>query len=255
MQGNMETRSDGNTGIRSRPVKFGVAWRALRQLVADPERTDLVFVIIRALSGNSLERSFQRVMADPEGVKTLDEGRSLLDTLSDLETLRALPEGTLGRTYAAFMDEQGLTARGLVEASELPEDDDVVYLDPRAQRLGERMRDMHDLWHVVTGYNRDLLGEDALLAFTYAQTRNRGIGFIALMGMFELWRHGMSKSIRIVRDGYRRGRSAAFLPAADWEALLARPLVEVRKELSLADPPGYTPLWQNGGTPSAAAAS
>ena len=41
-----------NRGIRHRPVRPLVAWRALRGLIADPERTDLVFVIIRALSGN-----------------------------------------------------------------------------------------------------------------------------------------------------------------------------------------------------------
>ena len=231
-----------NRGIRHRPVRPLVAWQALRQLFQNPERTDLVFVIIRALSGNSLERTFARVMADPAGRRTLDEDRSLLDTLSDLEHLRGLPEGSLGRTYAAFMDEQGLTARDLVDASR-EDAEDLEYLDPRARRLGERLRDMHDLWHVAAGYSRDLLGEDALLAFTYAQTRNRGVGFIALMAMLELWRNGLREALPVVRNGYRRGRDAAFLAAVDWEALLAKPLDEVRAELNLGDPPSYTPLW------------
>ena len=41
---------------------------------------------------------------------------------------------------------------------------------------------MHDLWHVTTGYGRDALGELSLLAFTYAQEKNRGIGAIVLYG-------------------------------------------------------------------------
>ena len=230
-------------GTVHRPVRPLVAWRALRVLIADPERTDQVFVIIRALSGNSLERSFRRILADPVAVRTLDPERSLVDTLSDLPRLRALPDGTLGREYARFMDEQGITARGLIDASIEGSGDDVQFLDPRAQRLGERLRDMHDLWHVAAGYNRDLLGEAALLAFTYAQTRNRGIGFIALVGAFQLWRFGLKDAAGVVRDAFRRGRRAAFLPGADWEALLARPLPQVRAELGLGEPPVYTPLF------------
>jgi len=239
-------------GIRKRPVQPFVAWRALRELIDDPERTDRVFVIIRALSGNSLERTFRKVIQDPAASRVLDENRSLLDTLSDLEHLRALPERTLGRTYARFMDEQGLTARGLVEASADRPDDDTIFLDPRAQRLGERLRDMHDLWHVCSGYNRDLLGEAALLAFTYAQTRNRGIGVIALMGAFQLWRHGMRAAVPFIWQAFQRGRRAAFLPAADWEALLEQPLDSVRQQLGLGDPPHYEPLLRSADAAQAA---
>ena len=47
---------------------------------------------------------------------------------------------------------------------------------------------MHDLWHVTTGYGRDALGELSLLAFTYAQEQNRGIGAIALYGYWKVGR-------------------------------------------------------------------
>jgi hypothetical protein len=33
------------------------------------------------------------------------------------------------------------------------------------------------------------------------------------------------------------------LPGADWEALLPRPLDDVRGQLGLGDPPSYKPLW------------
>ena len=41
-------------------------------------------------------------------------------------------------------------------------------------------------------------------------------------------------------DGFRRGRSAAWLPGVEWETLLARPLTEVRQRLSLGAAPVYT---------------
>jgi ubiquinone biosynthesis protein COQ4 len=115
------------------------------------------------------------------------------------------------------------------------------------------MRDQHDLWHVVTGYGRDLLGEAAVLAFTYAQTRNRGIGAIVAMAW---WKAGAAGPwVRpFLRDAYRRGKQAAWLPAQDWEALLARPLQEVRGELRLGEPPSYPELRSAGGAAAMSAA-
>jgi ubiquinone biosynthesis protein COQ4 len=110
------------------------------------------------------------------------------------------------------------------------------------------MRDIHDLWHVVTGYQRDLFGEHALLAFSYAQTRNHGIGFIVVMAAIRRWREGRRDVIPLAWEGYRRGRRAESLVAADWEALLARPLAEVRCLLKVEEPPVYTPLFSVAAT-------
>ena len=94
---------------------------------------------------------------------------------------------------------------------------------------------MHDLWHVLTEYGRDELGEACLLGFTYAQNKNRGVGFIAFVGCFKLYkRHGF-KAARSIFRGYLDGRRAAWLPQQDWEALLHEPITSVRRELNLAD--------------------
>jgi ubiquinone biosynthesis protein COQ4 len=175
-------------------------------------------------------------MADPTAAEILEQRRSLLPVLSDRERLRALPEGSLGRQYALFMDAERITADGLEAASLVNQSE---FYDERARCLSDRLRDMHDLWHVVTGYGRDLVGEAALLAFTYGQTRNRGVGFIVAIGALKFWQEGRRDVARVVYDGWRRGRRAAFLPAADWEALLARPLERIRRELRIEPPPAY----------------
>ena len=51
-------------------------------------------------------------------------------------------------------------------------------LDPDRELFYARLRDMHGLWHVATGYNRDLLGEAALLSFSHARPATVGVGFI-----------------------------------------------------------------------------
>jgi ubiquinone biosynthesis protein COQ4 len=111
--------------------------------------------------------------------------------------------------------------------------------------FGNRMRDSHDLWHVVTGYGRDLIGEASLLAFTYGQTRNRGIGFIVLVAYIRAGR--VSPEPRaMIRGGLRRSKNASWLPSADWEALLERPLDEVRKTLGVVPVESYSELRSEG---------
>jgi ubiquinone biosynthesis protein COQ4 len=228
---------------RIRPLE---AWRALRTLLRDPDDTKQVFRIIDALSGRSGERIFARFSGTPTGARILAEQRSLLKTLSDREALLALPAGSLGRSYAEFVAREQLSADGLVAAS--LEGGRRLDLGEQRRLLSERLRDMHDLWHVVTGYGRDLIGEAALLSFSYAQTRNRGIGFIVAIAWIKAGREGAGFR-RMIEEAHRRGRDCAWLPAADWEALLALPVPEVRAALRLGPPPLYEELRSAGAPP------
>jgi len=225
---------------RVRPLE---AIRGLRAIVRNPDDTGQVFRVIRALGGRSFERTLRRVRSDPTGRRILAERRRLLPALADRERLRALPQGTLGREYARFLDAEGISPEGLLRASaEAREREGPHRLGPEGEVLGDRLREMHDLWHVVTGYGRDLVGEASLLAFTYAQTRSRGIGALVAVGCWRLWRAGQREAVDTIRGGYRRGRRAALLPAADWEALLELPLPEVRRRLRVEPVGPYPPL-------------
>ncbi|MGH0030084.1 MAG: Coq4 family protein [Myxococcota bacterium] len=220
-----------------RRVQWAKARAALGRLIADPERTDQVFELIDALAGNDGERLFQRFVREPNAAFLLREKPSLLDALKDLEHLETLPDGSFGRVYAKFMRDAGLRADGLVEASDEAEREERDQeLDPDRTWFFERLRDMHDLWHVLTGYGRDVAGEAANLAFTYAQIRNRGIGVIvlasAVLGPKTLDLHWP----RYLWRAWRRGRRAVLLPAARYEELLPLPLVEVRRRLDVAPP-------------------
>ncbi len=212
------------------------AFRALGRLIADPEKTEQVFVIIKAMSGNSLFKAYQRFRQTDVGKQVIAEKRDLLQTLQDRETLRSYEPGSLGRAYLNFVESEQITADGLVEASE---QEDLIQ-DPDLRRFGNRMRDQHDLWHVTTGYGRDTFGEACLLAFTYAQTRNRGIGLIAFVGAMKIAKEMASGDVRKAAwRAYSAGKNAAWLPQQDWESLLAKPLEEVRQELGITPPETY----------------
>lgn len=214
------------------------ALRAIRVLLRNPEDTAQVFVIVRALSGKSLLRGFNRFAATPTGRAVLAENRSLLRVLADRDYLASLPAESLGRAYLEFMKTQNLSAEGLVDASLAGERP----LEESLARYAERLRDMHDLWHVVTGYGRDTSGEVCLLGFTFAQTRNPGLAFIALIGAAKIAREMDRRIFPALWAAYRAGRRAEWLPAADWEQLLTEPLDRVRQRLRITPPAVYPQL-------------
>jgi ubiquinone biosynthesis protein COQ4 len=229
---------------RVAPLK---ALRAIRALIRDPDDTPKVFEIIDALSGNAGERIFQRFRRTPNGERILHERRNLLARLDERESLKSLPPGTVGRIYADFAEREQITGQGLADASMSARRDD---LDPERRLFFDRLRDMHDLWHVVTGYGRDLVGEAALLAFSFAQTRNRGVGFIVAVAYLRA--SGDAAPARpLMVEGFRRGRRAAWLPGEDWEAILEQPLEVARQKLGLGAPPAYVPV-RSAGAPIAA---
>ncbi len=226
--------------------RFRDAWQALQRLRADPDDTRAVFEIIDALSGPGVDKMFQRFRRTSTGRQILEEKRDLLAVLQDREALLAMPEGSLGREYAAFTARENISPEGLVEASETG--GRYESLDEDRARFSMRLRDCHDLEHVASGYGRDLRGEGALLALGLAQGWSHGIGLIVAMAYLE----GDAEERRLIRAAWRRGRRARWLSAADWEALLPRPLGEVRRELELGDPPVYEPLWSAEASAAAA---
>lgn len=229
--------SSSAADYRLRPFE---ALAAARRLVDNPADTQQVFLVLRAMRGRSGLRMFQRFKASPTGSAILAERRSLLDRLQDRAALAQLPEGSLGRTYFNFTASEQISADGLADASQVPERNPI---SAEAIIFRDRMRDMHDLVHVLTGYGRDPFGELCLLAFNYAQTRHLGMAMIALMGMT---RFGHGPGARAGRaalfQGWRNGRKAAWLPAQDWEALLPQSLDQLRLQLHVSDPSRYLQL-------------
>src|SRR6185295_6938144 len=102
--------------------------------------------------------------------------------------------------------------------------------------FGRRTRDVHDIWHVLTGYHRDALGEACLVAFSYAQTKGLGWAVIALGAVSKARKSKEHPYVKAIWQGYKRGKSAGWLLGEDYEALMAEPLEAVRRRLGLTPP-------------------
>src|SRR5688572_3341691 len=91
---------------------------ATRAALANPKDTKQAFRIASALSLGTPWRMTWRYRRTDVGAERLRTRRRLLDTLMDRDALAAMPEGSFGRAYLAFLDSEGITAEGLVEASQ-----------------------------------------------------------------------------------------------------------------------------------------
>jgi ubiquinone biosynthesis protein COQ4 len=108
-------------------------------------------------------------------------------------------------------------------------------LDLHRRWFYERVNVMHDLWHVLTGYGTDEAGEAALLAFSSAQgLSSRAVRLLIATAVVVGPKSGGLAFQRFLAHAWRRGRRAAPLLHARWEALLARPVDTVRAELRIA---------------------
>ena len=138
------------------------------------------------------------------------------------------------------MKREGLSAAGLVAESkahrakqEQYDDDLLWYID--------RIRDTHDLYHVLTGYGRDALGEASLLGYTHSQHKGRGISFIAYMGAREISKFApRDMDIHaVVAEGRRHGKVAKRIIEQDIVELLREPIDEARARLNIGKPQLY----------------
>ncbi len=216
------------------------ALRHFSKLVDDKEDTAQVFHIIEATKGKATHVQAWEFIKSPEGRRFLQEETDIPAMLDDHARWDDCSENSVAKRYIAFMKREGLSARGLVEESH-------KWAPPEARPndLTEwyfnRLRDTHDLFHVLTGYGRDALGEASLLGFSYSQNYNRGVLFIAYAAARQIKKmSGTSAPLfSSVREGQRLGKVAARISHQDIEALMREDIDEARARLNIGKPAVY----------------
>ncbi|MBE8220485.1 MAG: hypothetical protein HAW65_04185 [Alphaproteobacteria bacterium] len=220
--------------------KIKTIWQALGKLRDDKEDTTQVFTILSVLGERAGQQAYKRFMRHNNAQDMLNAPRDLMAHLCDSEWLQSLPVGSLGREYYDFTTREKISADGLAQASDEGTIGDRYKENEQQGRFSKRQRDAHDLWHVVTGYGRDELGEISLLAVTWRQLGNVGILLIIGLGVSEMRATlGLRRSWHVLAEGFRLGRRAKWLPEAQWEYLLTQPLSEVRAQLNITPPRTY----------------
>jgi len=224
---------------RPRRVRWRRAVRAFHELLDDPDDTAKAQELFLAIGEREAEGRFQRFLASPNAPQMLAERPSLLAALSDRAVLERLPPDSFGRAYLDYLDRNAFQAQSLVDLdrqvrARFEREEGIAPLDEVRRWFSERYLLTHDLFHVLTDYETDGVGEATLLAFSLAQSPGRAATFLTFGAALEMARSGGLRWLRFDYQAWRRGRRAAWLPAVPWEELLALRLSTVRTLLGVA---------------------
>jgi len=202
-------------------------------LVIDPSKTESVYDVedgLRHRRATMLAVEF--VKQDP-GVAQIFAERYLAEP-PDLEQLGQLPEGALGRVYADYLRDSGFEA-DFYRSLEVEDDASYFLL---------RMRQTHDIWHLVAGFNTDVPGELGLKAFELAQTR-RPLSAVLLSGgvLSAVFKapETIGPLLEQIAIGYRLGSTAKPFLAQRWEEHWERSLDDWRELLNFQPLSHYQP--------------
>jgi len=145
----------------------------------------------------------------------------------NLDDLAKLPEGTLGHIYAREMKARGFDPYFY---KKVPVVDDISYLKML-------WRSTHDIYHVVTGFDTDGIGEIGLQAFVLAQTPIPISVMLVSFGMVIISLYQPTKFNDLMREiarGYRLGsHTPGKLIAQKWDQFWNVQLSEIRARLGI----------------------
>lgn len=217
--------------IAKRPVQWGRLRDNLEILRdGDVERVlDAAYSVGDSIGGMSDERHLSRLFRTNEGRRLLAARPCLATALCDRGALGAMKPGSVGRHFLAFAERHGIDSAALLE-SQHRMSRDYGDLDPLRQWLSDRLTVMHDLHHVLVGYDATTPGESALMCFSLSQRMNdRAIPIFVV-------RSTLARNIgfRDALCAIRRGMRARYLVEQPFETMLSQPLAEIQEFLRIA---------------------
>jgi ubiquinone biosynthesis protein COQ4 len=99
-----------------------------------------------------------------------------------------------------------------------------------------RLRQTHDLWHVVTGFGTDVPNEIGIKTFELAQTRRPVAGVLVTGGFIKCFLQTpeqVNTMLACITRGYSLGLTAKPFLAQKWEDHWDKPLAEWQAELGI----------------------
>ncbi|KAI9795676.1 MAG: Ubiquinone biosynthesis protein [Sarcosagium campestre] len=168
------------------------------------------------------------MLSDATGRRILRDRPRITSSSVSPARLRNLPDGSLGRAYADWLDREGVTADSR-EGVKYIDDEECAY-------VMQRYRESHDLLHALTGLPTVFEGEVALKAFEFANT------LLPMTGLSTLAAVRLKPAERVrFRTTYlpwalRNGLASKELINVYWEEQLERNVADVRADLGIEQP-------------------
>jgi ubiquinone biosynthesis protein Coq4 len=199
-------------------------------VVRDPSDTYEAGIVELGFARSKLGRRFARweeivetLRRDPRTEPALRQRRPC--AAIDLEALGRMPQGSLGRVFAEHCQARALNPN-------------LVYIEPGTEVdwMLHHLFGTHDIWHVVTGWGNDELGEYGLGGFYSAQLHGAtffGFLFSLVALSTVLRRRSFKEFMDAIVAGYEAGKRAEPLFGVAWPELWELPIAEVRARFGI----------------------
>lgn len=169
------------------------------------------------------------MLSDATGRRILRDRPRLTSKTLHMPYLRTLPDNSVGRAYAKWLDREGVS----------PDTRDTVkYIDDaECAYVMQRYRECHDFYHAVTGLPVFMEGELALKALEFLNTLLPMTG----LSLFAFVKMKPAEKERFLSTYFpwavRNGLGSKELINVYWEEVLEKDVDELRAELHIEQPP------------------
>ncbi|CAK9786248.1 Coq4-domain-containing protein [Cutaneotrichosporon oleaginosum] len=202
-------------------------------------RPDLIATLSESTAASFLPRLHDAMAAHPEGRQILRDRPVVSSRTVNLDSLRGMRRGTVGREYVEWLDRDGITPDSRTE---------VRYIDsPSLAYTMLRYRQTHDLYHTLFCLPPTLAHELTLKVIEWA---NMGLPAAALSSTFgplrlsakrrEMWRADWAPwALRV-------GAAGRSLVGVYWEKRWEQGIGELRRELGVSrmEDPAVIGRWK-----------
>jgi ubiquinone biosynthesis protein Coq4 len=167
------------------------------------------------------------LLADPR-FRELYETRYMPEPYT-LDQLKTLPPNTFGYMYASFMEENNLKLDFIDDFSG---SDILSYLWCRAKHV-------HDITHLIVGFDTSLLGEAGVKGFELAQYRSPAAAAIfggGILSVSAIEPRLMVPMLNAFVAGYSAGQTYPLLNGIKWDLEWETPMEELRRKNGIPAP-------------------
>lgn len=212
-----------------------IFWTAFWSMIDDAEQGyDATSITLRAAGmGAYVDEGFgikaETVARNHAGVKT-PEDKSIPGLIS-LDLLKTLPPESLGHDLYTMWTENNFDPEVLDRESI-----GLSALPPALRYLNTRILQMHDVWHLVAGYETTALHEVAISSFQLAQFgHNYSAMFLATSLTIAGNRspEGFGLLMHVVSEAWQHGRLSPDFMNVEWEDHWHKPTQILRDELEI----------------------
>ena len=199
---------------------------SLGKFLREPGSLESVYAIAGSVQNSPMAVQMMRHMLEKPGIAAMVSEGWRPEPI-DLDALAQQPEGSLGRCYADQLRAQGITPETLIDPSPISSDRDFII---------HRLKETHDIVHVLTGFGIDGHGELGLQAFNLAQNRSPLAVLLIFGGLLKALQDDepLEGLLLSLSRGFELGLRADCVVSHRLEEGWDRPLQDWREQLGLA---------------------